>query len=89
MTERGSWKLVLVDGAEIELGQRDIDEHLQRFLDVFPRLAAGRGSNAFTRADLRYANGFAIRWLAPAPAPPAGTPPDKPAPPKTAAEKQA
>ena len=89
LSARGSWKLVLVDGAEIELGQRDIDEHLQSFLDVFPRLAAGRGSNAFTRADLRYANGFAIRWLAPAPAPPAGTQPDKPAPPKAAAEKQA
>jgi cell division protein FtsQ len=86
LSARGSWKLVLVDGSEIELGQRDIDEHLQRFLDVFPRLAAGRGSNAFTHADLRYANGFAIRWLANAPT---GAPNDKPAPPKPAAEKQA
>lgn len=92
LSARGSWKLALVDGSEIELGQRDIDEHLQRFLDVFPRLAAGRGSNAFAHADLRYANGFAIRWLA---TPPATTPTDKPAPsdkpasPKPAAEKQA
>lgn len=64
LSDRGSWKLTLVDGAEIMLGQRDIDANLQRFLDVFPRLAAGRGTNVFARADLRYANGFAIRWLA-------------------------
>ncbi len=74
LSARGSWKLSLADGSEILLGQRDIDEHLQRFLDVFPRLAAGRGTNAFAHADLRYANGFAIRWLTVAPA--AG---DKPA----------
>lgn len=91
LSARGSWKLALVDGSEIELGQRDIDEHLQRFLDVFPRLAAGRGSNAFTHADLRYANGFAIRWLANSPAAqPSGAPNEKPAPPKPATnEKQA
>lgn len=64
LSARGSWKLSLVDGSEIMLGQHDIDERLQRFLDVFPRLAAGRGTNVFARADLRYANGFAIRWLA-------------------------
>jgi len=68
MSARGSWKLSLVDGSELMLGQRDIDERLQRFLDVFPRLAAGRGTSAFARADLRYANGFAIRWLVAAPA---------------------
>lgn len=82
LSARGSWKLSLVDGSEIMLGQRDIDDHLQRFLDVFPRLAAGRGTNIFARADLRYSNGFAIRWLASAPAMPSGgdkPPTDKPA----------
>ncbi len=80
LSARGSWTISLVDGSEILLGQRNIDEHLKRFLDVFPRLAAGRGTNAFARADLRYANGFAIRWLAVAPAPAA----DKPAAPAPA-----
>ncbi|MBS0589310.1 MAG: cell division protein FtsQ/DivIB [Proteobacteria bacterium] len=76
LSARGSWTLSLVDGSEILLGQRDIDAHLQRFLDVFPRLAAGRGTNAFARADLRYANGFAIRWLATAsPSTPGATAP--------------
>lgn len=78
LSPRGSWTISLVDGSEILLGQRDIDEHLQRFLDVFPRLAAGRGTNTFTRADLRYANGFAIRWP-PVAAPDAPPPADKPA----------
>ena len=79
LSPRGSWKLVLVDGSEILLGQRDIDAHLQRFLDVFPRLAAGRGTNTFARVDLRYANGFAIRWLSAAPEAPNSKPSDKPA----------
>lgn len=89
LSARGSWKLSLVDGSEIELGQRDIDEHLQRFLDVFPRLAAGRGSNAFAHADLRYANGFAIRWLATPPSAPTVAPTDQSTPAKPAIDKQA
>lgn len=90
LSMRGSWTISLVDGSEILLGQRDIDEHLKRFLDVFPRLAAGRGTNSFARADLRYANGFAIRWLAaaPTPAPGAASPTDKPAPGKPPATQQ-
>jgi hypothetical protein len=48
----------------VQIGRDDASERLARFLDVFPRLAAGRGTNVFARADLRYANGFAIRWLA-------------------------
>ncbi|WP_347262335.1 cell division protein FtsQ/DivIB, partial [Rudaea sp.] len=79
LSARGSWAITFVDGSEILLGQRDVDEHLKRFLDVFPRLAAGRGTTAFARADLRYANGFAIRWLAAAAAPGATPNPDKPA----------
>jgi len=88
LSARGSWAINLVDGSEILLGQRDIDDHLQRFLDVFPRLAAGRATNTFARADLRYANGFAIRWLAAVPASGPIPNPDKPAaPPKPAAQR--
>lgn len=76
LSPRGSWTISLVDGAQIVLGPRDIDERLKRFLDVFPRLAAGRGTNAFALADLRYANGFAIRWLAAPAAPTPASPTD-------------
>jgi cell division protein FtsQ len=89
LSPRGSWTISLVDGSEILLGQRDVDDNLKRFLDVFPRLAAGRGTNAFARVDLRYANGFAIRWLATAPAPDSKSPPDKPAPAKPAPQTNA
>jgi cell division protein FtsQ len=82
LSSRGSWTINLVDGSEIALGQHDVDDHLQRFLEVFPRLAAGRGTNTFAHADLRYANGFAIRWLTAAPTPDTKPAADKPAPAK-------
>jgi cell division protein FtsQ len=62
LSARGSWKLVLAGGAEIEVGRERTSERLQRFVDVLPRLVSAHGG--FERADLRYANGFAIRWTA-------------------------
>jgi len=61
LSERGGWTLTLASGAEVEIGRERTAERLQRFIDVLPRLMAGR-SGGFERADLRYANGFAIRW---------------------------
>ena len=40
---------------------------LRRFLDVYPQLIAGH-DGGFAYADLRYTNGFAVRWTPPAPA---------------------
>lgn len=71
LSERGSWTLVLGSGAEVEIGREQATSRLQRFIAVLPRLTATR-SGGFERADLRYANGFAIRWQtggAPGPAP--------------------
>jgi len=65
---RGSWKLALVGGAEIMLGHEQVEARVQRFLDVLPRLSSEH-AGGFQRADLRYANGFAIQWAAPAPVP--------------------
>jgi cell division protein FtsQ len=53
--------LALANGSEVEIGRERTSERLQRFVDVLPRLMAGH-SGGFERADLRYANGFAIRW---------------------------
>lgn len=69
LSGRGSWKLSLVGGAEIMLGHEQVDARVQRFLDVLPRLSAEH-AGGFQRADLRYANGFAIQWAAAAPVPP-------------------
>lgn len=76
LTDRGSWSLVTADGAQIVLGDRDqAGKRLRRFLDVYPKVMAGH-TTGFAYADLRYTNGFAVRWMPPA----ASTPLDKGAP---------
>lgn len=61
---RGGWRLDLASGAVIEVGRENSEQHLQRFLDVWPRLASAHpGPPAYI--DLRYENGFALRWAAP------------------------
>jgi cell division protein FtsQ len=61
LSPRGGWRLDLASGAVIELGREDSRRRLQRFLDVWPRLvSAHAGSPAYV--DLRYENGFAMRW---------------------------
>jgi cell division protein FtsQ len=72
LSPRGGWRIELVSGTVIELGRTDAQPRLQRFLDVWPRLA-GSHPQAPAYVDLRYANGFSMRWAAPAPAEPAPT----------------
>lgn len=62
LSERGSWSLTTAGGAQIVIGDRDqAGRRLRRFLDVYPQLMAGR-TGGFVYADLRYTNGFAVRW---------------------------
>jgi len=61
LSDRGSWTINLGSGAEVAIGREQATSRLQRFIAVLPRLTATR-SGGFERADLRYANGFAIRW---------------------------
>jgi cell division protein FtsQ len=62
LTQRGSWSVTTDSGAEIVIGDRDqAERRLARFLDVYPQLTAGH-QGGFAYADLRYTNGFAIRW---------------------------
>lgn len=72
LSTRGSWSLALSNDAVIEIGRKHPAARLQRFLDVWPKLAVGRADPP-TYVDLRYSNGFAVRWLpltAPADVPP-------------------
>jgi cell division protein FtsQ len=65
LTERGSWSLSTDSGAQIVLGDRDqAGRRLRRFLDVYPQVVAGHG-DSFVYADLRYTNGFAVKWPQP------------------------
>ena len=62
MDERGAWRLALEDGLEIRLGQRALDERLERFFDVVaPTLTEDMGRVRYV--DLRYTNGFAVGWF--------------------------
>jgi cell division protein FtsQ len=70
LSQRGGWTLTLASGASIAIGRDDARERLKRFLDAWPKLAAGRGDSP-AYVDLRYANGFAVRWGAPSPQAPA------------------
>ncbi|MGA9342703.1 MAG: cell division protein FtsQ/DivIB [Rhodanobacteraceae bacterium] len=77
LSGRGSWSLTLATGATVEVGRENVEQRLERFLSVWPRIAAGHdGAPAYI--DLRYENGFALRWngtQAPA-TPSAGAAPD-------------
>jgi cell division protein FtsQ len=80
LSARGSWRLSTWDGAEIVLGREAPAERLQRFLDALRQIDAQAGL-VLVRADLRYANGFAVEWRQSAPLPPpAPESPDEPAP---------
>lgn len=67
LSPRGGWRIALASGTTIELGRNDAAQRLKRFLDVWPRLA-GTHATAPAYVDLRYENGFALRWAEPAPA---------------------
>lgn len=61
LSRRGNWRVRLAGGAEIVIGKDTPRPRLARFVDGFARLASGRIPR-FISADLRYSNGFAMRW---------------------------
>ncbi|MBY6205168.1 cell division protein FtsQ/DivIB [Halomonas denitrificans] len=54
---RGAWTVTLESGWNLLLGREEIEQRLDRFLDVHARLARVQG---IRRVDLRYPNGLAI-----------------------------
>ena len=76
VSPRGAWHVVLASGLVLEVGRSDVASRLQRFAAAWPQLAAaGTQTN---HADLRYANGFALRRAASVQAVPAGVRPASP-----------
>jgi cell division protein FtsQ len=57
---RGDWSLMLLGGTELFLGTEDIETRFERLLAAYPQVEA---IGIPTRIDLRYSNGFAVRWL--------------------------
>jgi cell division protein FtsQ len=78
LSARGSWALVLSGGGRVAVGGDQPDQRLARFAAALPILLHGR-SDGFVSADLRYSNGFAVRW------PEAATPAPNQPPPRPSA----
>jgi cell division protein FtsQ len=64
LSPRGAWTLQLASGAELVLGRSEPLARLERFVAALPELKRAQ-SGPLLRADLRYANGFALQWAAP------------------------
>lgn len=56
---RGAYSLQLDAGFTLALGKAQVTERIERFLRVYPRLAAVATP---TLVDMRYSNGLALRW---------------------------
>lgn len=59
--DRGSWAMQVNNGTQLQLGRDDPVERLQRLMDSWRGLMAERNLPP-SRIDLRYTNGFAVRW---------------------------
>lgn len=58
---RGAWRVELVMGVELYLGTEGVDQRLARYIASATQLeAAGQP----LVVDLRYSNGFAVKWAA-------------------------
>ena len=66
MSGRGSWKVQLDTGAQVELGrgtQPELLARTQRFLRTLTQVTGkyGRRPEALVSADLRHENGYAVK----------------------------
>lgn len=58
---RGAWSLELTEGVEVRFGRRQVDERIQRFLDVAAGVVQPRAGE-IRYVDMRYSNGFSVGW---------------------------
>lgn len=61
MNERRSWDLRLDNGLRLGLGKTDVSLRLLRFVRVYAQVLKPQ-LQAIDSVDLRYTNGFAVRW---------------------------
>lgn len=72
LNPRGSWQVQLAGGAVVMIGKEQPERRLARFIAGYQQLGASP-QRPLVSADLRYSNGFAVRW--PQPEDPTGGPP--------------
>lgn len=63
MDARRAWELELDNGIRLTLGRRDPEQQVRRFVRFYPEVMAARAAD-IEEVDLRYTNGFAVRWRA-------------------------
>lgn len=61
MDQRRAWSVRLDNGLQLRLGRSDTRSRLQRFANVYARVLQPRLAS-IDSVDLRYTNGFAVRW---------------------------
>ena len=61
MDKRHAMKVKLDNGVELMLGRREQLSRLQRFIDVYPKVLAGK-IEKIKHIDLRYSNGLSVGW---------------------------
>ena len=61
--ERLSWQAQLDNGLLLELGRKDIELRVRRFVEVYQSFLQKQLAD-IEAVDLRYANGFSVRWKA-------------------------
>jgi cell division protein FtsQ len=64
LTDRRAWHVRLENGLYLSLGKVVNNERLERFISVYPKLL-GEKTAQVSSIDLRYTNGFAVRWKEP------------------------
>jgi len=61
LNERRAWKFELENGLSIVLGRKDFESRVERFVSVVMNNVGEKSSQA-REIDMRYTNGFAVRW---------------------------
>ena len=64
MNERRAWKFELKNGLSVVLGRSDFENRIERFVNVVINNLGEKSSQA-REIDMRYTNGFAVRWKQP------------------------
>ncbi len=59
--ERRSWRVLLSNGIQVELGRQEGEERMTRFARVYENMLVHKQADIAV-VDLRYTNGFAVQW---------------------------
>ena len=67
LDERRAWQLKLDNGIDLRLGRKRELQRLESFVRIYPAVLAAQ-TKRIAVVDLRYKNGFAVRWRPSTPA---------------------